>query len=206
MIAIVDYGMGNLHSVEKALERVGADVRIARTPGELEQADKIVLPGVGAFADAIAKLHDLDLVDPLVDWARRDKPFLGICLGLQLMFDVSYEDGQHTGLGIMPGKVVKFDLATAPGEQKLHVPHMGWNEISWDKPCAILAGIPNNTSFYFAHSYYVVPSKAEDVCTTTDYGCDFVSSVCRGNVFGTQFHPERSQTAGLKLLENFVRL
>jgi len=206
MVAIVDYGMGNLRSVQKALQQVGGDARIVQTPADVERAEKIVLPGVGAFRDAIAKLREQGLVDPLVRRVEQGTPFLGICLGLQLLFDVSYEDGEHTGLGILSGKVVRFRFDPAVTGQTLRVPHMGWNQIRWTAPCPLLAGIPNGSYAYFAHSYYVVPMDADITCTTTEYGHPFTSSVRRDRLFATQFHPEKSQAVGLKLLENFVKL
>ncbi len=203
MIAIVDYGMGNLRSVQKALQRSGADARIVRTPQELTTADKIVLPGVGAFEDAIARLRADKLDEPLIRAARSGVPMMGMCLGLQMMFEVSYEDGEHRGLGIFGGKVQRFNF---PPASPLRVPHMGWNALAWTRPCPCLAGIEQGSYAYFAHSYHVVPADAGITCTTTEYGGMFTSSVWKDNVFATQFHPEKSQAIGLKILENFVRL
>lgn len=203
MIAIVDYGMGNLRSVQKALERAGADARVVRTPAEIAAADKIVLPGVGAFEDAIAHMRADKLDEPLIRAAATGVPMMGMCLGLQMMFDVSYEDGEHRGLGIFAGKVVRFSF---PPDSKLCVPHMGWNSLAWTRPCPNLAGVPQGSYAYFAHSYHVMPEDPGIACTTTDYGYAFTSSVWKGNIFATQFHPEKSQAIGLKILENFVRL
>ena len=206
MIAIIDYGMGNLRSVQKALHSVGGDVKIVRSAGELAGAEKIVLPGVGAFRDAIGRLREQDLAEPIVRAIQTNVPFLGICLGLQLLFDVSYEDGEHTGLGVLSGKVVRFDFDLQATARRLAVPHMGWNQIYWKRHCPLLGGVENDAHVYFVHSYHVVPLEADVVLTTTDYGQTFVSSVWRGNLFATQFHPEKSQAVGLKILENFVRL
>ncbi len=206
MIAIIDYGMGNLRSVQKALERVGGDARLIRTPGELSAADKIVLPGVAAFGDAMAQLRALGLIEPIIDAVRGGTPYLGFCLGLQLLFDVSYEDGRHEGLGLLPGKVVRFEFDASTAGRRLSVPHMGWNQVRTARPDPMLEGIDSGTYFYFAHSYYVVPADGEVVATMTDYGTEFVSAVRKGNIFATQFHPEKSQAAGLRILQNFVNL
>jgi glutamine amidotransferase len=204
MIAVVDYGMGNLRSVQKALQRVGGDARIVETPDAVSSAEKLVLPGVGAFADAMDRLRGQGLVEPLVEAARSDRPFLGICLGLQLLFEVSYEDGRHEGLGVLAGEVVRFDFSAR--RNKLRVPQMGWNRIRWRRRCPLLEGIPHGAYVYFAHSYHVAPADEKVTLTTTEYGYRFPSSVWRDNLFATQFHPEKSQAVGLKLLENFVNL
>jgi glutamine amidotransferase len=206
MIAIIDYDIGNLRSVQKALERVGGDVRLIRTPAELARAEKVVLPGVAAFGDAIAELRALGLVEPLRQAVAEGMPYLGFCLGLQLLFERSWENGEHTGLGLLAGEVVRFDVAAAPPGGRLRVPHMGWNQIHWDRPCGMLDGIEPGAYVYFAHSYHVVPADKQVIATTTDYGEPFVSAVRQANVFATQFHPEKSQAVGLRLLENFVRL
>lgn len=206
MIGIVDYGMGNLRSVQKALERVGGDARLIRTASQIDAAGKIVLPGVAAFGDAMDALGRAGLVEPLVKAIGRGVPYLGLCLGLQLLFDVSYEDGQHTGLGLLAGKVVRFGLDASVTGQRLSVPHMGWNQIRWGRDVPMLRGIEQGASVYFAHSYHVVPADDTVVATTTDYGYDFVSAVWKDNIFATQFHPEKSQAVGLRLLKNFVDL
>ncbi len=206
MIGIVDYGMGNLRSVQKALERVGADARIVETPSQLARMEKILLPGVGAFADAIDKLHAQRLVDPIIKSIKDGLPFLGICLGMQLLFDVSHEDGEHRGLGVFPGKVARFSFDTSVTGQSLRIPHMGWNQIRWTKPCPLFVGLDNGSYVYFAHSYHVVPIDSNVTATTTDYGYPFTSTAWKDNVFATQFHPEKSQTVGLRILENFVNL
>ncbi len=206
MIGIIDYGMGNLHSVQKSFEKVGALVQIVRDPGELRQVDKIVLPGVGAFADAMQTLREKGLVEPIREIAESGKWFLGICLGLQLLFDVSYEDGEYEGLGIIPGKVVRFDFSGRKDEKELKIPHMGWNSLQYRTPSPLYRDIPDGTYVYFVHSYYVVPTVAGVIATTTNHGCDFASSIVRNNIMATQFHPEKSQRLGLQMLQNFARL
>jgi imidazole glycerol-phosphate synthase subunit HisH len=207
VIAIIDYDIGNLRSVQKAIQRVGGDGRLITTPAELAQADKVVLPGVAAFGDAIEELRAMGLVEPLRQAIRAGMPYLGFCLGLQMLFDVSYENGEHAGLGILPGKVVRFDFAARPGgAERLSVPHMGWNQARIQRPCPMLQGVPDGAYVYFAHSYHVVPEDPAVVATTTDYGGPFVSAVWKDNIFATQFHPEKSQAIGLRLLENFVKL
>ncbi len=199
MITIVDYGMGNLRSVQKAFEKVGAEAEICADPDKIAKASKLILPGVGAFRDAIQALKDQSLVEPILEHAQSGKPFLGICLGLQLLFDVSYEDGEYAGLGLIPGKVVRFE-----DQPDLKIPHMGWNQIERTAEHPILAGVPAHEYFYFVHSYYVAPDNAEDVAAYTEYGCRFASMVARDNIVASQFHPEKSQNAGLKLLQNFA--
>jgi imidazole glycerol-phosphate synthase subunit HisH len=206
MIAIIDYGMGNLGSVHKALEKFAPDVRIVQSPRELARAEKIVLPGVGAFRDAIERLRASGMAEPIVSAVRDGTPLLGICLGLQMLFDVSYEDGEHRGLGIIPGKVLRFDFSNLPADRRLRVPQMGWNQIRWDRDVPILRGIGQDAYVYFCHSYYAAPADASVTATRTDYGIDYTSSVWRDNLYAVQFHPEKSQAVGLKMLENFVRL
>ena len=199
-ITIIDYGMGNLRSVQKAIERIGIPAQIQSNAKKIAQAEKLILPGVGAFRDAITALRKLELVEVIRDHVAADRPFLGICLGLQLMFDVSYEDGEHEGLGIIPGEVQRFEL---PAELK--IPHMGWNRLQQIQKIPLLAGCPKEPWFYFVHSYHVVPKDQSWISTTTDYGTNFVSMVSRGNVSAAQFHPEKSQSAGMQLLTNFVQ-
>ena len=207
MIAIIDYDIGNLRSVQKAIERVGGDARLITTPAELARAEKVILPGVAAFGDAIEELRGLGLVEPLRKACAEGMPYLGFCLGLQLLFEGSCENGEHEGLGVFGGTVVRFEFANAPpGSQRLSVPHMGWNQAHVRRPCPMLDGFPDGAHVYFAHSYHVVPDDPGITATTTDYGGEFVSAVWRDNVFATQFHPEKSQAVGLRLLENFVRL
>jgi imidazole glycerol-phosphate synthase subunit HisH len=202
MMTIVDYGMGNLRSVQKACEKIGAAARIVTDPDAIAAAEKLILPGVGAFRDAIHELQRLQLVEPIVEHIRRDKPFLGICLGLQLLFDVSYEDGEWPGLGVFRGDVVRF-----PADTMLKVPHMGWNTLRREQPdIPLLRQVPEDASVYFVHSYYVRPQDESLVATRTDYGLPFVSMIARGRVFATQFHPEKSQKVGLQLLRNFAEV
>jgi len=202
MIKIVDYGMGNLRSVQKAFEQVGAEAEVCHDPDELRKAEKLVLPGVGAFRDAISELKNKELIEPVKEHVAADKPFLGICLGLQLLFDKSYEDGEYEGLGLIPGEVVRFN-----DKPDFKIPHMGWNSLNIkqsDNP--LLQGLPEDAHFYFVHSYYVVPNSDSDIAADTDYINTFCSMVSRGNLYATQFHPEKSQRVGLKLLENFSNL
>ena len=201
MIAIIDYQMGNLRSVQKAFERVGKQALITSDPRQVAVAEKVVLPGVGAFRDAIAELRRRGLTGPICEAIAAGKPFLGICLGLQLLFDVSYEDGQHEGLGVLRGQVVRFQV---PPEFK--VPHMGWNQARIRRRAPVLEGIADGTHFYFVHSYYVVPEDPNVVAIEADYHRPFCEMVWRDNVYATQFHPEKSQAQGLRILENFVNL
>jgi glutamine amidotransferase len=201
MIAIIDYGMGNLRSVQKAFERSGHEATITDDPAVLADARKVVLPGVGAFRDAIAAIESRQLVEPIRAVVAGGKPLLGICLGLQLLFERSFEDGEYQGLGVIPGDVVRFGL---PPEYK--VPHMGWNQVRFRRRPPIFAGIDEGAHFYFVHSYYVVPRDASVIATETDYSQPFCSSIWRDNLFATQFHPEKSQRDGLRLLKNFAEL
>jgi glutamine amidotransferase len=200
-IAIIDYQMGNLRSVQKGFEKVGHPATITCDAAELAAADKVVLPGVGAFGDAMAELRRRKLIGPIREAIASGKPFLGICLGLQLLFDVGYEGGEFEGLGVFPGKVVRFNLA-AP----LKVPHMGWNRGAIKLPTPMLEGIADGTFFYFVHSYYVVPEDPNLIAIQTDYGHPFCAAIAHGNLFATQFHPEKSQADGLRILKNFAEL
>jgi glutamine amidotransferase len=201
MIKIVDYGMGNLRSVQKAFEKIGAEAVIVTRPADVEGAHKLVLPGVGAFRDAIHELKRTQLDRPVREHIAADKPFLGICLGLQLLFDVSYEDGQWEGLGVLGGKVVRF-----ADQPDLKIPHMGWNSLEFAKPSRLFEGIVAGSSVYFVHSYYVVPNDESVIAARTEHGTRFVSAIARNNLFATQFHPEKSQSVGLRLLRNFATL
>ncbi len=196
MIAIIDYGMGNLRSVQKAFETVGIFPEIIDSEEELKKADAIVLPGVGAFADAMDNLDRMKLTDVLKQEVISGKPFLGICLGMQLLFTVSEEQGEFQGLDLLPGRVRKM-----PAEAK--IPHMGWNQIEIQQASPLLAGIPDGANYYFVHSYFVDPSRQEDILTKTDYNFKFASIVGRDNIFGIQFHPEKSSRLGLQILKNF---
>jgi glutamine amidotransferase len=200
MIAIIDYKMGNLRSVQKGFERVGHEAVVTDDPTTLASAERIVLPGVGAFCDAMAELQIRGFVEPLREAAAAGKPILGICLGLQLFCEVSYEDGQHTGLGLIPGQVVRFEAA-----EGLKIPHMGWNQIHICRRAPILEGIEDGAYFYFVHSYYAVPTHPAAIAAATDYPHPFCSIAWRDNIYATQFHPEKSQRDGLKLLDNFAR-
>ncbi|QDV57812.1 imidazole glycerol phosphate synthase subunit HisH [Rosistilla oblonga] len=201
MITIVDYQMGNLRSVSKAIQRVGEETLITSDPGEIASAEKLILPGVGGFKDAIAELNRRDLANPIRDFIDSGRPFLGICLGLQMLFDSSEEGGQHEGLGIIPGEVVRF-----PADPALKVPHMGWNQVQITQPTPLMQGIEPGTHFYFVHSYYVKPTDRSVVAIEADYGAPFCAAIWRNNLHATQFHPEKSQGNGMKLLKNFVSL
>jgi imidazole glycerol-phosphate synthase subunit HisH len=200
-IAIVDFGMGNLRSVQKALEKTGSAAIITSDPNRVGEAEKLILPGVGAFEQAIARLRESGLDCPIIEHVRKDKPLLGICLGLQLLFTKSYEDGEHQGLGVIAGDVVRF--TDAPG---LKIPHMGWNEVSIRRPTPMLAGLPDRSHFYFVHSYYVRPDDPHVIAGETDYPTPFTSAIRQGNLFATQFHPEKSQQLGLSILHNFATM
>lgn len=189
--------MGNLRSVEKALEKVGAEVRVSRDPDDLRRADRLVLPGVGAFGDAMANLEKRGLVEVIKEEVAAGKPLLGICLGLDLIFEESDEHGLHQGLGLLPGRV---ELLTTD----LKIPHIGWNRIRIEKESPLLKGIPDGSFFYFVHSYIVVPRREADILSTTDYGCRFVSAVEHEKVSAFQFHPEKSSALGLTILRNFA--
>ena len=226
MIAIIDYGMGNLRSVEKAFEKVGYDTVVTDKPEIIENADKIVLPGVGAFKDAIDGLQERNLIEPIKNHIKQNKLFLGICLGLHLLFTRSHEDGVHEGLDIVPGEVVRFnadrlnmdntdgqrevtgalDVLPVVNRQKLKIPHMGWNTIREKKDVSVLKGLPADPYMYFVHSYFVVPDRAEVIAAETEYGLPFVSMISIDNIFAMQFHPEKSQQYGLAILKNFGEL
>ncbi len=198
MLLLIDYGMGNLRSVSKALEKVGFSVKVSSDPEEVKKAEVLVLPGVGAFRDAMENLRKLGLLKEILRHIERGKPYMGICLGLQLLFERSYEFGETEGFGVLEGEVVLLP-------PKVKVPHIGWNQLWKQKPSDLLNGIKEGEYFYFVHSYHVVPKRRDIVLTTTDYGIDFVSSIEYENIFAVQFHPEKSQKAGLRLLENFRR-
>jgi len=199
MIAIIDYGLGNLRSVQYALDRLEVDSVLTGDADQIAAADGVILPGVGAFGRAMDALRQLDLLAPTRRAALAGRPFMGICLGMQLLFSESDEHGRHEGLGILPGRVVRFGGG-------LTVPHMGWNEVRQERPSPLLAGVPDESFFYFAHSYYAVPEDSEVVAGTTDYGGRYASLVQKDAVFAAQFHPEKSGPTGLKMLGNFCRL
>ncbi len=197
---IVDYGMGNLRSVEMALDVCGVNAEVSKDPETVRRAERLILPGVGAFGDAMANLTKTGMDRALLESAGAGKPLLGLCLGLQLLFSESEEFGRHQGLNLIPGLVRRLQ---AP---KFHVPHVGWNQLEGIRPDPLLAFIPEGTYFYFVHSYYVAPEHDADVLCWTEYGCRFCSVARRGNVWGAQFHPEKSQTAGRQLLRNFLSI
>ncbi|MCU0717617.1 MAG: imidazole glycerol phosphate synthase subunit HisH [Pirellula sp.] len=206
-VGIIDYQMGNLRSVAKAIEKVGGTSIVSSSPSELEKATHLILPGVGAFGDAMRELSERNLIPWIRDWVSSDRPFLGICLGMQLLFDSSEEGGTHLGLSILPGKVVKFTNAHRPDTEHRKIPHMGWNQVtSTIDPDPMLEGIPSNPYVYFVHSYYVVPADPAVTWLTCDYGQNFCAAVRRNKMLATQFHPEKSQADGLRLLGNFLRL
>jgi imidazole glycerol-phosphate synthase subunit HisH len=216
MIAVIDYGMGNLRSVQKALEVVGAKTKLTSLARDIKKASKIVFPGVGAFGEAMVELKKFDLIDPIKDAIRDGKPFLGLCLGLQLLFEKSEEDPGVKGLCMLEGESKRFVVSgqwsvDRKKKEILKVPHMGWNSITRStvhgpRSTKILSGVPNGSYMYFVHSYYVKPKDKSITLTTTDYGIDFVSGICKDNIYGLQFHPEKSQDLGLKILKNFVRM
>jgi glutamine amidotransferase len=199
MIAIIDYGLGNLESVKYALDRLGVESALTSDAAEIAAAPGVILPGVGAFGRAMQKFRELKLVEATRQAAASGRPFMGICLGLQLLFSESAEHGRHEGLDLIGGKVVRFG-----GD--LTVPHMGWNRVRPETPSPLLDGIDDDSFFYFAHSYYVAPDDPAVVIGSTDYGGRFASAVQKGNVFAVQFHPEKSGPVGLRMLENFCRI
>ena len=205
LVGIVDYQMGNLRSVQKAIEKIGGQAIISSDQITLSKVSHLVLPGVGAFGDAMAELEKRGLIPFLQDWATTGKPFLGICLGMQLLFDSSDEGGHHNGLGILPGKVVRFDRTGQ--EASFKVPHMGWNQVESACPeDPMLASITGNPYVYFVHSYYVRPDNDDVIWLRANYGQPFCAAVRRGNLLATQFHPEKSQRDGLQLIANFLKL
>lgn len=212
MTVIVDYGMGNLRSVQKAFESVGQKALVSSRAGDIISAEKIVLPGVGAFGNAMVELEQRGLTEPIIKFVNSARPFLGICLGLQLLFTESEEEGGHKGFNILAGKVKRF-----PDEEGLKVPHMGWNRIRKTsigksceagkiKECPLLKDIADGTYMYFVHSYYAQPEDNTLTAAWTDYGIKFASMICRDNIYAVQFHPEKSQEMGLRILKNFARL
>jgi len=206
VITIVDYGMGNLASVTNAIKKYTKDVTISPIAKDIKEADKLVLPGVGAFKDAYDEIEARGICQAILDFIGSGKPFLGICLGLQLLFTKSYEDGEHKGFDVIKGEVIAFDKTVG-----LKVPHMGWNSINPNpsgnaKDCPLFKGVAPDTYMYFVHSYYVVPDDSNLATLTTEYGVNFCSMIWKDNIFAMQFHPEKSQDEGLKIIENFVRL
>jgi len=198
MIAIVDYGAGNLRSVRNALVHLGAKVVTVDQPEQLQHAEKIVLPGVGAFGAGMKALRERGFVEPIIEAANNGVPLIGICLGMQYLFETSEEMGRHEGLGLLKGQVVKFPDSTPL------IPHIGWNQLYLRQEHSLLNGVQDESYAYFVHSYYVEPADSEDILATTDYGLEYASVVGRGNVFGIQCHPEKSQSVGLQILKNFL--
>jgi len=202
MIAIVDYGMGNIHSVKKALESMGAQTIVTDNPKDLSRAEKIVFPGVGSFGDAVVELKKRSLDTAIKKQVESGKIFLGICLGMQVLFEKSMESHKAAGLGLLKGSVDKFEAS-----QKLKVPHMGWNQITkTSNDCRLLKDMPDNSYVYFCHSYYVNPADKKIIAASCDYGDNFAAVVWKDNLYGLQFHPEKSQAAGLKIVKNFVEM
>ncbi len=200
MIAIIDYGMGNLRSVQKGFERMGREAVVTRDPRTILDAGKVVLPGVGAFPDCMRNLEEYGLIDAVQKSIASGKPFLGICLGLQLLFTESEEFGLSKGLDIIKGRVIRFKGAEF---KDLKIPHMGWNSASIKRRPPAMADVPDNNYFYFVHSFHVVPEDKGVIATTTSYGIDFISSIWKDNIFAVQFHPEKSQALGLSILKRF---
>ncbi|MEA2109249.1 MAG: imidazole glycerol phosphate synthase subunit HisH [Pseudomonadota bacterium] len=209
MIAIIDYGMGNLRSVQKAVEKVGFTAEVTRSGSKIADADGVILPGVGAFKNCMENLDHYKLIQPVLQTISAGKPFLGICLGLQVLFTESQEFGHFPGMDVIKGSVVPFSHRLPdPDDEKsfLKIPHMGWNIIHKNGSLPLLENIAAESYFYFVHSYHVVPEDPAVIATTTDYGIDFVSSICRDNIFATQFHPEKSQLQGLEILKTFGKM
>jgi glutamine amidotransferase len=199
-IVIIDYGMGNLRNVQRGFERIGLEAKLTRNKKEIQRASAIVLPGVGAFKDCMINLEKYGMVESLLRSIEKGKPYLGICLGLQILFSESEEFGSHKGLDLIKGRVVRFKP-----DPEHKVPHMGWNTVEIEREVPMLQGIVSGDFFYFVHSYYVIPEEKQWISSFTNYGLSFVSSIWKENIFATQFHPEKSQHKGLKILENFAR-
>jgi glutamine amidotransferase len=206
MIAIIDYGMGNLRSVQKGFEKIGADAVVTADPQVVLQADKIVLPGVGAFRDCMHNLEQAGFVEPILRVIAEGRPFLGICVGMQLLFTDSVEFGLYRGLNVIPGHVLRFPDDMACAAEALKVPQMGWNQLHFKRRPPAFEGIADGSNVYFVHSYYVQPDNDDVIATTTDYGFEFCSSVWKDNIVATQFHPEKSQDVGLRILKNFAEM
>lgn len=202
MLAVIDYGAGNLRSVLHALHHLGvAQMKLVREPADLNGAHQIILPGVGAFGAGMQQLRKQDLIAPIKDALAAGTPYLGICLGMQFLFERSDEMGNHAGLGVLPGYVTRF-----PSSLELKIPHMGWNKIEATRPSRLIENLPGDGYAYFVHSYYCVPANTDDLLLTADYGMKFAAGVQRDNIYGVQFHPEKSQTIGLRILSNFLTL
>ena len=207
IMAIIDYGMGNLRCVQKAFEKIGINAIITSNPSDLHSAHKIILPGVGAFQDAMDELDKRGLVDSIKKNIKSGKLFLGICLGLQLLFYKSFEDGEHEGLCLLSGDVIKFDDRLFEKNIRLKIPHMGWNKVKFiNGNNALFKNVPDESYMYFVHSYFVSPKNSNIIIGKTDYGIYFPSIICKDNIFATQFHPEKSQKVGLDFLKNFSEI
>lgn len=202
MLAVIDYGAGNLRSVLHALKRLHArEMQLVRYPEQLRGASKIILPGVGAFGAGMAQMRQQNLIEPLKDALAAGAPYLGICVGMQMLYEVGEEMGEHQGLGILGGRVVRF-----PRFAERKVPHMGWNQLKFRQESDLLCGLNELSYAYFVHSYYCAPSDADTVVASVDYGIDYAAVVRRDNIYGVQFHPEKSQKTGLRILANFLSL
>lgn len=206
MIAIIDYGMGNLRSVQKGFEKVGYDAIVSADPKILEKVERVVLPGVGAFRDCMRNLEEAGFVEPILKVIKEGKPFLGICVGMQLLFTQSEEFGIYQGLNVIPGNVLRFADGMVEEGENLKVPHMGWNQLSIKRKAPLFAGVADGSNVYFVHSYYVKPEDESVVAASTHYGIDFCAAIWRDNIMATQFHPEKSQDKGLAMLKNFATM
>ena len=206
MIAIIDYGMGNLRSVQKGFEKIGAEAVVISDPRAVRAADRIVLPGVGAFRDCMSNLEQAGFVEPILKVIAEGRPFLGICVGMQLLFSDSVEFGLYRGLNVIPGHVLRFPEGMREGAEELKVPHMGWNQLNIKRRPPVFEGIADGSNVYFVHSYYVKPDNDDVIATTTDYGFEFCSAIWKDNIVATQFHPEKSQDVGLGILKNFAEM
>lgn len=204
MIAIIDYGMGNLRSVQKGFEKIGAEALVTADPQVVLAADKVVLPGVGAFRDCMRNLEQAGFVEPILKVIAEGRLFLGICVGMQLLFTDSVEFGLYQGLDVIPGHVLRFPEQMQVAAEELKVPQMGWNQLHFQRRPPAFEGIADDSNVYFVHSYYVKPDHDDVIATTTDYGIEFCSSVWKDNIVATQFHPEKSQDVGLRILKNFA--
>lgn len=205
MITIIDGGINNLRSVQKAFEHLEYSTHVSRSPDEIAGAEKLVLPGVGAFGAAMKNLRDAELVEPIIEHIASGKPFLGICLAMQLLFDWSDELGLNAGLGVLPGKVVKIEGAPA-SQERLKIPHMGWSTLEFPRESNLFKGIESGASVYFVHSYHAVPDDDSIIAARSTHGAPFVAAVERDNVMATQFHPEKSSDVGLQILNNFGKI
>jgi len=206
MIAIIDYGMGNLRSVQKGFEKIGAEAIVTADPQVVLQAAKVVLPGVGAFRDCMRNLEQAGFVEPILKVIGQGRPFLGICVGMQLLFTDSVEFGLYQGLNVIPGHVLRFPDDMRVADESLKVPQMGWNQLNFKRRPPAFEGIAEGSNVYFVHSYYVKPDHDDVIASTTDYGIEFCSAVWQDNIVATQFHPEKSQDVGLRILKNFAEM